>query len=85
MQATDMVFKESRNGMLKGCSCADGQSQRYLYDKLQTASPTVLTNALMLSVIINTYGEARDPHGRSNKVHDNEVIHDAFLRSTNVL
>ena len=53
------VFKEKRNGKLKGRTCADGRSQRTLYDKSQTASPTVSTDALMLSIIIDAF-EARD-------------------------
>jgi hypothetical protein len=42
------VFKEKRNGKLKD-----------VYDKSQTASPTVSTDALMLSIIIDAF-EARD-------------------------
>ncbi len=58
MRALNM-FKEKRNGTLKGRTCADGRSQRNLYDKSQTASPTVSTDDLMLSIIIDAY-EARD-------------------------
>ena len=53
------LFKEKRNGKLKGRTCADGRSQRNLYDKSQTASPTVSTDALMLSIIIEAF-ENRD-------------------------
>ncbi|KAI2505105.1 Reverse transcriptase (RNA-dependent DNA polymerase) [Fragilaria crotonensis] len=49
-------FKEKRDGTLKGRTCADGRSQRNLYDnKSQTAS----TDALLLTIIIDAY-EARD-------------------------
>ena len=53
------VFKEKRNGTLKGRTCADGRSQRKLYDKSRTASPTVSTDALMISIIVDAF-EARD-------------------------
>ena len=53
------LFKEKRNGIVKGRTCADGRSQRNLYDKSQTASPTVSTDALMLSIIVEAY-ERRD-------------------------
>jgi hypothetical protein len=44
---------------LKGRTCADGSTQRDKYTKEQTASPTVSTDALMLSLIIDMY-ERRD-------------------------
>jgi hypothetical protein len=53
------LIKEKRNGKIKGCTCADGCLQRNLYSKLQTATPTVSTDALMLSIIIEAF-EARD-------------------------
>jgi hypothetical protein len=53
------MFKEKRDGTLKGRTCADGRSQRNLYVKSQTASLTVSTDALLLSIIIDAY-EARD-------------------------
>ena len=49
------LFKEKRNGVLKGRTCADGRPQRNMYDKSQTASPTVSTDALMLSIILEAY------------------------------
>jgi Reverse transcriptase (RNA-dependent DNA polymerase) len=53
------LFKEKRNGDLKGRTVADGRAQRSLYDKSQTASPTVATDALMLSIMIDAH-EDRD-------------------------
>jgi hypothetical protein len=58
LRAINLV-KEKRNGTLKGRTCADGRSQRSLYDKSQTASPTVSNDALMLSIIIEAF-EGRD-------------------------
>ena len=58
MRAMTLV-KEKRDGSLKGRTVADGRSQRGLYDKSQTASPTVSTDALILSIMIDAY-EQRD-------------------------
>ena len=53
------LIKEKRCGKLKGRTCADGRSQRGLYTKEQTASPTVSTDSLMLSLMIDAL-EQRD-------------------------
>ena len=50
------LIKEKRSGILKGCRVSDGRAQRLLYDKSETASPTIASNALvMLSIIIEEY------------------------------
>ena len=49
------MFKEKRNGTRKGRTCADGRSQHGLYEKSQTASPKVSTDALTLSIIVEAY------------------------------
>ena len=53
------LIKEKRCGKIKGRTVADGRSQRFLYDKSETASPTIATDALILSIIIDAY-EGRD-------------------------
>ena len=53
------LIKEKRDGKLKGRTVADGSVQRSLYDKSETASPTVATDALLLSIIIDAH-EGRD-------------------------
>jgi len=53
------LLKEKRNGDLKGRTVADGRKQRPLYTKAETASPTVSTVALMLTIMIDAY-ERRD-------------------------
>jgi hypothetical protein len=53
------LLKEKRNGTFKGRTCADGRTQRNLYDKSETASPTVSTDALMISIIVEAF-ESRD-------------------------
>ena len=53
------VIKEKRCGKLKGRTVADGRPQHALYHKMETSSPTVSTNALVLSLMIDAY-ECRD-------------------------
>lgn len=47
------LIKEKRCGRIKGRSVADGRKQRLLYDKVDITSPTVSTNALLLTMIID--------------------------------
>ena len=53
------LVKEKRDGTIKGRTVADGSGQRSLYDKSKTASPTVSTNALILTIIVDAH-EQRD-------------------------
>jgi hypothetical protein len=53
------VIKEKRCGKIKGRTIADGRAQRNLYTKDETASATVATDALLLSIRINAK-ERRD-------------------------
>jgi hypothetical protein len=47
------LIKEKRSGKLKGRTCAEGRSQRSKYTKEETTSPTVSTDALMISLMID--------------------------------
>jgi hypothetical protein len=58
LQAINLI-KRKRDGTLKGRTVADGSVQRSLYDKVETASPTVATDALLLSILIDAH-EGRD-------------------------
>ena len=58
LRAISMV-KEKRCGKIKGRTVADGRAQRNLYSKEDTSSPTVSTDALMVSLIIDA-SEHRD-------------------------
>ena len=49
------MLKEKRDGKLKSRTFADGKKQRSLYDKSETASPTVAKDALVLSIIVDAY------------------------------
>ena len=53
------LIKEKRCGKLKGRTVADGRSQKNLYNKADIASPTVATDALMLTILVEAH-EARD-------------------------
>jgi hypothetical protein len=47
------VVKEKRCGQIKGRTVADGRPQRQLYTKEESSSPTISTDALMLSLLID--------------------------------
>jgi len=53
------LIKEKRSGDLKGRTCANGSQQRTMYTKEETTSPMVSTDALMISLMIDTF-ERRD-------------------------
>ena len=53
------LLKEKRNGDLKGRTVADSRKQCPLYTKAETASPTVSTIALILTIMIDAF-ERRD-------------------------
>ena len=53
------LIKRKRDGTLIGRTVADGSVQRALYDKVEAASPTVATDALLLSILIDAH-EGRD-------------------------
>jgi hypothetical protein len=50
------LIKEKRDGRLKGRTVADGRPQRLLYyDKSETTLPTMSTDALMLSLLVDAH------------------------------
>ena len=53
------LIKEKRTGKIKGRTCANGKPQRKLFSKEETTSPTISTDALMLSILIDAK-ERRD-------------------------
>ena len=52
-----MFLKEKRCGRIKGRGCADGRKQREYINKEEASSPTVSTEALMLSCIVDAREE----------------------------
>mmetsp|Transcript_3572 Transcript_3572/g.6926 ORF Transcript_3572/g.6926 Transcript_3572/m.6926 type:complete len:274 (+) Transcript_3572:3364-4185(+) len=61
MQALEslMFLTEKRNGDIKGCMCADGRKQRGFLGKTETASPTVISDSVLLTSAIDA-AERRD-------------------------
>ena len=53
------LIKQKRDGKLKGQTVANGSVQCTLYDKSETASPTIGTDSLLLSILIDAH-EGRD-------------------------
>ena len=53
------LIKEKRDGTIKGRTVADGRPQRSLYDKSETASPTVSSDALFATIVVDAK-EGRD-------------------------
>jgi hypothetical protein len=54
-----MILKGMRYGTMKGRGCANGRSQREYMMKEEKASPTVATEALLLTCVIDAV-EKRD-------------------------
>ena len=52
-----MFLKKKRCGRIKGRGCADGQKQRIYKTKEETSSPTIATESLFLSCIIDAEEE----------------------------
>ena len=48
-----MFLKQKRSGKIKGQGCADGRKQRLYMNKDNVSSPTVSTQGLLLTCIIN--------------------------------
>jgi hypothetical protein len=54
-----MFLKEKKNGAIKGRGCADGRKQREFISKEESSSPTVSTEAVFLTSVIDAR-EGRD-------------------------
>lgn len=54
-----MFLKKKRCGKIKARGCADGRKQRVYKNKIETSSPTVSTEALLMSCVIDAE-EQRD-------------------------
>jgi len=74
-----MFIKEKRCGTIKGRGCADGRKQRIYKTKEETSSPTVRTESLLLSCVIDAK-EKRDVAtcdvpGAFMQVDVDEIVH----------
>ncbi|KAL7571930.1 hypothetical protein ACA910_006562 [Epithemia clementina (nom. ined.)] len=54
-----IFLTEKRDGSIKGRTCANGSVQRQWMDRKETASPTVATEAILLTVMVDAH-ESRD-------------------------
>jgi hypothetical protein len=75
-----MFIKEKRCGTVKGRGCADGRKQRLLHkSKDETSSPTVRTESLLLSCVIDAEERRQvmtaDVPGAFMQVDVDEVVH----------
>jgi hypothetical protein len=51
--ASLMFLKEKRNGDIKGRACADGRPQREIFEKQDATSPTIATESIFLTALID--------------------------------
>jgi hypothetical protein len=74
-----MFIKEKRCGTVKGRGCADGRKQRLYKTKEETSSPTVRTESLLLSCVIDAKERRQvitcDVPGAFMQVDVDEVVH----------
>ena len=74
-----MFIKEKRCGTIKGRGCADGRKQRLHKTKDETSSPTVRTESLLLSCVIDAKERRKvltcDIPGAFMQVDVDEVVH----------
>jgi len=74
-----MFIKEKRCGTVKGRGCADGRKQRLYKTKEETSSPTVRTESLMLSCVIDAKEHRNvltcDVPGAFMQVDVDEIVH----------
>jgi hypothetical protein len=74
-----MFLKEKRCGTIKGRGCADGRKQRLWKTKEETSSPTVRTESLLLSCVIDAKERRQvmscDVPGAFMQVDVDEVVH----------
>jgi len=74
-----MFIKEKRCGLIKGRGCADGRKQKLYKTKEESSSPTVCTEALMLSCAIDAKERRRvmtcDVPGAFMQADIDELVH----------
>ena len=54
LRAINLITKK-RDGRIKGWTVADGSVQKDMYEKSQTASPTISTDAFLISLIVEAH------------------------------
>jgi hypothetical protein len=54
---TITCIKRKRCGRIKARTCADGRPQRKLYEKGEASSPTVRTESVLITSVVDAYEE----------------------------
>ena len=77
-----MFLKKKWCGTIKGCGCADGQKQRAYITKEESTSPTISTEAVFLTAIIDAWENRKvavlDVPGAFMQVDMDELVHVQF-------
>ena len=77
-----MFLKKKRCGTIKGRGCADGCKQRAYITKEQSTSPTISTEAVFLTAMVDAWGNRKvavlDVPGAFMQVDMDELIHVCF-------
>jgi hypothetical protein len=81
-----MYLNQKRCDRIKGCGCADGRKQRLYKTKEETLSPTVSTEALFLTSLIDAEEERKvvtvDIPGAFMHADMDELVHMRLSRPT---
>ena len=77
-----MFLKKKRCGTIKGCGCADGWKQRAYITKEDSTSPTISTEAVFLTAIVDAWENRKvavlDVPGAFIQVEMDELVHVQF-------
>ena len=77
-----MFLKKKQCGTIKGRGCADGQKQRAYITKEESTSPTISTEAVFLTAIIDAWENRKvavlDVPGVFMQVDMDELVHVRF-------
>ena len=77
-----MFLKKKRSGKLKGRGCADGRKQRAYITKEQSTSPTISTEAVFLTALVDAWENRKvavlDVPGAFVQVDMDELVHVRF-------
>ena len=77
-----MFLKKKRSGTVKGHGCADGRKQRAYITKEESTSPTISTEAVFLTVVVDAWENRKvavlDVLGAFMQVDMDELVHVQF-------
>ena len=77
-----MFLKKKRNGTVKGRGCADGRKQRAYISKEESTSPTISTEAVFLTAVVDAWENRKvavlDVPGAFMQVDMDELVHVRF-------